>query len=73
MARLSVPEEFVGLSLRAANYRGATGLSVLTVVRTEHRKEARLLPDPDMILKANDALIVMGSADDIAEQSGSDG
>jgi len=72
LARLSVPEEFVGLSLRAANYRGATGLSVLTVVRTEHRKETRLLPDPDMILQAKDALIVMGSADDIAEQSGTD-
>ena len=40
------PEEFVGLSLRAANYRAATGLSVLTVIRKEKRKEPLFQPRP---------------------------
>jgi len=70
LARIPVPEEFVGLSLRAADYRAATGLSVLTIVRSESGKESRLLPDPDMILLAKDRLIVMGASVDIEEQSG---
>ena len=71
LARLPVPSEFVGLSLRAANYRVATGLSVLTVVRPSHHgKETRLLPDPDMLLKAGDSLIVMGPIEEISVQRG---
>jgi CIC family chloride channel protein len=70
LARLGVPSEFVGLTLRAVNYRVATGLTVLTVIRTVSGKETRLLPDPDMLLKANDALIVMGPIEEIAEQRG---
>ena len=75
LARIHVPEEFHGRTLRASNFRNVTGLSALTVIRgdpTKGRaaKEVRLLPDPAMVLQPGDDFIVMGSTEDIQALTG---
>ena len=62
--------EFWGMSLREADYRAATNLTILTVIRRRGKKEARILPEAGLVLQEGDALIVMGAEADIHEQGG---
>ncbi|MHC4956498.1 MAG: chloride channel protein [Planctomycetota bacterium] len=77
LARIPVPEDCHGRTLRASNFRAVTGLSALTVIRHDlgkgkKGKETRLLPDPNMVLQAGDDFIVMGSREDIEALTGND-
>lgn len=67
LERIPVPEEFVSKLLKDTNFRGRTNLTILTVIRpsSESGRETRILPEPDLLLEAGDALIVMGARADV--------
>jgi K+/H+ antiporter YhaU regulatory subunit KhtT len=55
-----------GHTIEQADFRRSTGLSILTVVREDEGSTARrLLPEPDLVLGAGDALIVLGPGERI--------
>jgi len=70
LARLPVPVEMWGRTLRETEFRSLTNLTILTVIRPSQGRESRILPEPGLELREGDALIVMGAADDIRAQGG---
>jgi len=70
LGRVDVPEEMVGATFASTNLRTKTGLNVLTIVRREHGNEVRLLPEADMVLRRDDALIVIGPAEVVRSMGG---
>jgi CIC family chloride channel protein len=66
MGRIDAPADMFGKSLRDSDLRGRTGLTVLTIVRSTGRIEAR----PESVVEAGDGLIVMGPVDAIRKLGG---
>lgn len=62
-ARVPVPAEMNGRSLREANLRAAHGLTVVAVRRAAEAVER--VPDPSAPLTAGDVLVVVGTSSDI--------
>ena len=61
--RVGVRPDLAGRSIEATGFRRATGLSILTVIREDENGAAeRHLPEPDLVLRPDDALVVMGPA-----------
>jgi CIC family chloride channel protein len=64
--RVPVLASMRGHTIEQADFRRSTGLSILTVVREDEGSTARrLLPEPDLVLGAGDALIVLGPGERI--------
>jgi CIC family chloride channel protein len=73
VAKVILTEAFKGMTLRQLDARRKHGINVLELTRrgTRHGRagivaERRILPDPDMVLEAGDALIVVGRPSEIA-------
>jgi len=71
VSRIPVPKELIGSTLAAADFRNRTGLTVLTVIRPQDGREVRIVPAPETVLAAEDALIVMGKIEKIQSLGGS--
>jgi len=70
VSRIPVPKNMVGRTLAASDFRNRTGLTVLTVIHPQNGREVRILPAPETVLSAGDALIVMGPIDRIRDLGG---
>jgi len=70
VSRIAVPKEMVGHTLAAVDFRRRTGLTVLTVIHPEAGRETRIVPEPATVLRAGDALIVIGPVEKIRELGG---
>ncbi|MEW5805958.1 MAG: ClcB-like voltage-gated chloride channel protein [Acidobacteriota bacterium] len=63
---IPLPASFEGRSLRESDFRGRFHLNILAVKRILDRgEEERLQPEPELILKKNDILVVLGRLRDI--------
>ncbi|MFQ5844854.1 MAG: CBS domain-containing protein, partial [Planctomycetota bacterium] len=60
LARIPIPGSYVGRTLGEVDFRRATGLSVITIVRSRNGRESRLLPEPGLVLEPGDAFVVLG-------------
>jgi K+/H+ antiporter YhaU regulatory subunit KhtT len=61
------PPDAAGRTIEQTDFRRRTGLSILTVVRDDGSpRGSRLLPDPALVLRADDAFVVIGPDDRIA-------
>lgn len=65
VSRIPVPTDMVGKTLAATDFRNRTGLTVLTVIHPQDGRETRIVPEPQTLLAAEDALIVMGAIEKI--------
>jgi len=70
LARIPVPEQYIGMTLRDTHFRQETALAIVTIVRTAAGKETRVLPLPDLMLEEGDEIIVMGDTRDIRRAGG---
>lgn len=65
LGRIHVPKALVGKRFGDTSFRRETGLTVLTLIRLENGREVRLLPDPTVLLREDDAFVVMGPEEDV--------
>jgi len=70
IARVPVPRTMWEKTLGSVEFRKATGLSVLTIVRNEGGRDVRLLPEPHTLLRPGDAIIVVGPEEAVRELEG---
>jgi CBS domain-containing protein len=70
VSRIPAPQELVGKSLAATDFRKRTGLTVLTIVHSAEGRETRILPEPGTIIHEQDSLIVMGPVEAIRRLGG---
>lgn len=67
IARVRAPAGMAEKTLGSVEFRKATGLSVLTIIRQEGGREIRLLPEPHTVLRPTDFLIVIGPEESVRE------
>ena len=66
LARLPITPALEGSTIRQSRLREDAELTILTLVeRDASGQEHRLVPDPDVVLKRNQALVVLGKAEAI--------
>ena len=70
LSRIPVPKGMEGQSFGTTDFRRITHLSVLTIVRQDDGRESRMLAEADVVLRADDGLIVMGRDEDVRKYGG---
>jgi len=70
VGRIDMPEELAGEAVRDTDFRGRTGLTILTIVRSTNGAEKRIEARPGTVLEKGDALIVMGPVEAIQALGG---
>ncbi len=61
LAKIPVPRELIGKSIRDARIRQETGVSVVAIERVDAAgREKRVAPEPDTVLQKGDMIVVLG-------------